>query len=86
MKLSFYSCLSALLFSFNAFVINMPVASAQVVEPSFCITVFILYISPFSNLFDWIFDILAILDIHFEFLLLYYRSIDYLEHKQVEVF
>ena len=36
MKLSFYSCLSALLFSFNAFVINMPVASAQVVEPSFC--------------------------------------------------
>ncbi len=36
MKLSFYSCLSALLFSFNAFTINMQIASAQVVEPSFC--------------------------------------------------
>ena len=36
MDSSFHRCLSALLVSLNTFVINIQVASAQVVEPSFC--------------------------------------------------
>ena len=36
MKLSFHRCLSGLLFSFSVFLINIQVASAQVVAPSFC--------------------------------------------------
>ena len=36
MKLSLHRYLTALLFSFNAFLINIQVASAQVTEPAFC--------------------------------------------------